>query len=233
MKILQHLLDMRKLVWPEVCIACHRDAPIRNESFCLECYLQLSYTDHFEVEQNAFVKHFWGRLIIDHGASLLHFRKSDRLVREMVHGLKYLRRSYIGYRLGLIAGKKYQSSSLFSPPDLIVPVPIHWRKKMKRGYNQALHFGIGISEILEVPCKENILTKPHATGSQTKRTRSERIENVAHSFRLKKKHHLENKHVLLVDDVITTGATLESCGWLLEDIPGIKISMMTIAIARG
>ena len=150
----------------------------------------------------------------------------------MMHRLKYEGRKDIGYVLGLLAGKRMLASSFFNEIDLIVPIPIHPDKRAKRGYNQAAYIGKGVSEIIGVTMRENVIIKSIYTKSQTKMGRIERIKNVFDSFELKDKNGIQGRHILIVDDVLTTGATIEACARKLMEANNIKISIMTACIAR-
>lgn len=223
-------LDIRPLFFPQLCLACRKDPPTKGEGFCIECYLELPFTDHFENKENAFVKHFWGRIKVEHGAALWSIGK-DNIPRKMIHGLKYRRKKYNGYEAGRMAGLAILKSRLFNNIDLIVPVPLTEKKKRQRNYNQSAIFAEGISQHSSIPFATDLLVKIKETPSQTSKSRSERLENVQGSFQVTDVNQVALRHILLVDDVITTGATLESCAKTLLEIPGVTVSMMTIGIA--
>ena len=137
----------------------------------------------------------------------------------------------IGVQLGKWYGHILKEQSLFSTIDLIIPVPLHPKRERQRGYNQSTQFAIGLSETLNIPYRENVLKRQLYTPTQTGKNRVERLENVLPAFQLKQKEVIAGKHVLLVDDVLTTGATLEACALQLLEASNVKISMATIAIA--
>lgn len=149
----------------------------------------------------------------------------------MVHNLKYKRKAEVGTALGRKMGSMLRQSPLFAEVDVIVPVPLHVRKLRIRGYNQSEVFGNGISETFGRPCLGNAMRRIVHSESQTKQSREARLHNVGEVFEVAKPKILEGKHILLVDDVLTTGATLEVCANRLLDVPGTKVSMATIAIA--
>jgi ComF family protein len=176
------------------------------------------------------MKHFWGRVPISYGAALLTFQK-EGMVQEMVHALKYRYKRDVGSLLGAFAARYMIESGKFNYIDCIIPVPISSKRLKKRGYNQAQIFGEGISKEINAPIQHKVLIKIRDTGTQTARSRQDRMEKVANSFSVKKKALIKGRHVLLVDDVITTGATLESCASLLLKEGARSISCITIAIA--
>lgn len=219
------------LIFPKLCILCHIETPEKDQSFCISCLINLPRTRHFDQKENRATKKLWGRVPLQDGASLLNFYTySD--VKWMMHRLKYEGRKDIGQKLGIMIGKRILASSNFNDIDLIIPVPLHKEKKAKRGYNQAAVIGSGISEIIEVPQREDILVKHVYTISQTTMNRIERVKNVENSFRISDKLSIQGRHILIVDDVLTTGATIEACARKLLEVSGVKISMVTACIAR-
>lgn len=217
-------------IFPNICLACQKLPKAKGAHFCVECLHQMPYTDHFYIPVNDVVLHLKGRVKIHHGASLLRFREGS-IVQQMLHQLKYRQKREVGEVLGEIAGRKLLESSLFTVPDLIVPVPIHQKKKLLRGYNQCKVFGDAVGSVIGVACDENILIKTTETPSQTGKSRTERIENVAQTFQINKPADITGRHILLVDDVVTTGATLEACCLLLSKHKPKSISVLTMAAA--
>lgn len=149
----------------------------------------------------------------------------------MVHQLKYKGRKDVGVFLGRLYGQSLIQSPFFNDLDLIIPVPLHPKRLMKRGYNQSDQFGLGLSESMKIPMNNQLLIRSRSTETQTKKTRFSRWENVNNIFIVKDYEYLSGKKILLIDDVITTGATLESCILTLSQIPGIRISIASIAVA--
>ncbi len=230
-KLLKYLEDFLGLIYPELCLACAKNLPPGNEAVCIQCQYYLPKTDFHTYKENPFAEHFWGRVKIEAGTALYHFVKSGR-TQKLIHNLKYKHKTEIGVNLGRLYGKTLREAPIFKEVDLILPVPMHPRKEKKRGYNQCDLFARGLSETMEVPWSKNILIKNEDTATQTKKTRQERFDNVKSAFELLNPKALRGKHVLIVDDVITTGATLEACAHKILEIPGVKVSMATIAIAR-
>ena len=225
-------MNIGQLFYPPLCIICRKSTRIKEQPFCLSCSLDLPVTDHFVNSKNAFVKHFWGRVPIQHGAALFDFRK-ENVVQEMIHALKYRRKKDVGTLLGSFAGRRIIESELFQNFDLIIPVPISSIRLHQRGYNQSGVFAESVGKQIKVDVRQNLLVKTTDTGSQTSRSRQERMLNVANTFKVRKMKSFDGKHILLVDDVITTGATLESCASLLLKNGAKSISCLTIAIAKS
>ncbi|MDX1444568.1 ComF family protein [Lishizhenia sp.] len=164
--------------------------------------------------------------------SLLYF-KSHSSTQSILHQIKYNHGKSLAIYMGQLMAHKWKASPHFEAFDGIIPVSLHNKKHFKRGYNQSLLLAQGLSEILEIPIYENVLIKRKHNSSQTKKSRAERIDNVAKVFQLQNEETIVHKHILLVDDVLTTGATLEACALLLkENVPGITLSIYTLAYAQ-
>lgn len=220
------------VLYPTMCMICNEDHTIGEESkLCFGCLANMPWTNHFKTKKNAAAPKLWGRLPCLDVASMINFY-SHTNIKAMIHRLKYEGRKDIGYYLGRMAGLKAKESPFFKDIDLIVPIPLHETKRIKRGYNQAAYFGEGVSDVLEIPMHEGIVIKTKHTVSQTKLSRVQRVQNVFKSFELTNRSDIEGKHVLIVDDVLTTGATIEACGNRLLEARGVKISVLTACIAR-
>ena len=163
--------------------------------------------------------------------ALLYFKKGTK-VQNLIHHLKYKGQTDVGLMLGRMIGEKLLSNTLYQKADLIVPVPLHQKKENSRGYNQSKCIADGIAEVLQVPVVTGLLTRKKNTGTQTKKSRYHRFENVQSVFEICQTWELENQHVLLIDDVITTGATLEACGKILLDSGLTKLSIAAAAYAE-
>ncbi|MBC7885744.1 MAG: ComF family protein [Saprospiraceae bacterium] len=220
--------DMLYTMFPDLCIACIRQPKISGGFFCVECLHNMPYTDHFNIRQNIVTNHFKGRITLHHGAALLTFRDLG-IVRNMLHGLKYKGKKETGIILGEIAGRKLIESPLFETPDIMIPVPIHPKKKLIRGYNQSGVFGHGVSVASGVKMSENHLIKYTETASQTGLSRTERVKNVSDTFAVTRTDDIMGRHILVVDDVVTTGATIEACCLKLMEAGAGKLSVLTIA----
>ena len=152
-------------------------------------------------------------------------------MQRLIHQFKYKGKKQIGIKIGKLYAYELRKSKLFDEIDMIIPVPLHEKKQRKRGFNQSEQFGIGLAAIMDAELKTDILFRIKASETQTKKTRFKRWENVNEIFDVKDKEQLKGKHFLLVDDIITTGATIEACAQALHKIPDIKISVVSIGVA--
>ena len=218
------------LFFPSLCLSCGGNRPSVEGIICVTCHRKLPYTNLHLLVENQFTDRFVGRVKIERGAALYNFKKESG-VQLLIHHLKYYNKPRIGVKLGELYGRKLLKANTFSNVDVIVPVPIHFRRKTVRGYNQSDQFAIGLSNTLNITWISNALKRKTHTASQTKKTKIERFENVLSAIEVKRPDVLKDKHILLVDDVLTTGATLEACAMKILEIPNTKISMATIAMA--
>jgi ComF family protein len=195
----------------------------------MHCKAQVSESsDYLEIENN-FTHHFWGRVKIVTGASLYYYNKGGK-VQTAIQKLKYKNKREVGRSFGTNMGIKLRRSPLYQDIDLIIPVPLHFKKEKKRGYNQSDLFAEGISTGMKIPWSRKHLKRKKNTDTQTNKNRNERIENVLSAFTVDNHRNLIGKHILLVDDVLTTGATLEACAQELIKIEGLRVSCATIAM---
>ena len=222
--------DLLNLFWPRLCPGCTAAGMAAEALICLQCQAQLPYTGHHYTLENAFTRRFWGRLPIESGAAMLTFSKGGR-VQHLLHALKYRGRQDLGVYLGRVYGNMLVRSPWFTEVQLILPVPLHPLRLRERGYNQSACLAQGLSETMGVPWSGQHLLRVQQTTTQTHKSRVGRFDNVSSAFALEKPLPLEGKRVLLVDDVLTTGATLEACGALLRQVPGVRVSLATIAMA--
>jgi len=229
-KTYHYLSNFTGLFFPTCCLLCRQQEALASQHFCFSCKQQLPYTNYHQLNENGFTDRFWGRVTLETGAALFFFREGSK-VQELIYHLKYYDRPNIGIQLGRLYGQQLLQQSSYSQVDWIVPVPLHAVRLRKRGYNQSTEFAIGLSESMDIPYNDSALRRIKATTTQTYKDRLERTENMLFAFQLKSGHPFKDKHILLVDDVLTTGATLEACATQLLEVEGIKISMVTIAMA--
>lgn len=220
------------LFFPHLCVGCNADLPALGSCFCLPCRLKLAPANLSLDRENEFTDRFWGRLPIESGAAMYYFSRKSPIQRAL-HQLKYQNQPDIGVRLGREFGRQLKLSDLYKGVDALIPVPLHPKKERLRGYNQSACFAEGLAESMGLKVLHQHLIRQAFAVSQTKKKRLERFENVNTSFAVARQAPLEGKHILLVDDVLTTGATLESCGRVLLQIPGLRLSLATIAIAMN
>ena len=211
-------------------MACGKSLYKYEECICLYCRYHLPRTNFHNDAENPVSKLFWGKVPVHSAAAYYYFQKGGK-VQHLIHQLKYKERREVGICIGELYGKDLSSSSLFNKVDVIIPVPLHPKKLRIRGYNQSEMFAEGLSRSMKIPINTSVLIKTTATETQTRKSRFSRWENVKEVFHLENTVILENKHVLLVDDVITTGSTIESCINMLLEIPGIKVSVAAMACA--
>jgi ComF family protein len=197
---------------------------------CFSCHYHLPKTNFHLQEDNAVARQFWGKINFSSAASLYYFSKGSK-VQHLVHQLKYKGYKEIGSHIGNIYGPELKKSPLFSSVSAVIPVPLHPKKEAIRGYNQAEWFAMGLAESMKITLDITTLLRVHSSETQTRKTRFKRWENVKEIFLLNNPEQLAGKHILLVDDVITTGSTLEAAGHELMKIPDVKISVASIACA--
>ncbi|MBL7706518.1 MAG: ComF family protein [Taibaiella sp.] len=218
------------LLFPKYCIACETLISAEAGFLCLSCKHTLPYTDMEKMEENVAQIRMLTKLPVQFAASLLYFIDAG-MVRAMLHKLKYHNRPEIGVYLGELLGQKFSAQAWFRSVDAIVPVPLHAAKKAKRGYNQSECIAEGIANYSHKPILANVIKRTRNTSSQTDKSRKERMDNVADAFALRRAKQIEGKHILLVDDVLTTGATLASCGSSILKEANCTLSIATVAIA--
>jgi Predicted amidophosphoribosyltransferases len=222
--------DFISLLFPRLCYACGNQL-IRNESLiCTECFVVIPRTNYHLVEDNPVAQLFWGRCLIDKAAAFSYYHKGSR-IRMLIHNLKYKGIREIGYELGRIYGLSLKESGFTNDIDMIIPVPLHPMKERIRGFNQSETISMGIADVTRLPVDIKSLARILVSATQTKRSRYERWTNVEGIFQVIDSETIMGKHVLLVDDVITTGSTIESCTNELLKIEGVKVSVVALAFA--
>jgi len=222
--------DFISLLFPRLCYACGNHL-LRNENLiCTECFVVIPRTGYHTLEDNPVAQLFWGRCKIEKAAAFSYYNKGSR-IRKLIHNLKYKGIKEIGYELGRIYGISLNSSGFMNDVDLIIPVPLHPSKKRIRGFNQSETISMGIADSTHLPVDIKSLTRKMVSATQTKRSRYERWTNVEGIFQVVDIHAIAEKHILLVDDVITTGSTIEACTNELLKIQGVRVSVVALAFA--
>ncbi|HEY0177784.1 MAG TPA: phosphoribosyltransferase family protein, partial [Pedobacter sp.] len=210
----QFIPDFFHLLFPEYCNACGTQLVRGEKQLCIKCRYDLPYTDFHLYTANAVAKLFWGRLHCNAAMAMLYFRKGSR-VQHLIHRLKYKDQTGLGFTLGKMLGERLAQSPAYHHADLIIPVPLHPGRERNRGYNQSKCIADGMTASLHIPVGTTQLIRQKATGTQTRKSRYDRFENMRSVFHVPDAASLAGKHIILVDDVITTGATLEACGQVL------------------
>lgn len=224
------LKSVLNLFFPKVCYACFSALNDNEDTICTTCRHDLPVTNfHFE-NNDTIQKVLYGRAQIEQGTALFKFEKKG-LVQQLIHGLKYKGYEPIGFVLGNWLGGELKTINTYKTIDIVIPVPLHKNKLKKRGYNQVSKFGQQLAQALNTEYSEDILLKTTNTKSQVVKKRLARWNNNEELFSIKNKSYIKDKHILLVDDIITTGATLEACITILNEAKNIKISIATMAIA--
>lgn len=221
------------LISPRQCVICGERLSITERAVCSSCYLHLPRTTYqFTPYDNPMAQLFWGLAPISRAAALF-FYEPHAEAAQLIYDLKYADRPDIGEDIGRMMAEEMQMADYFAGVDVIIPVPLSSKRKRQRGYNQSEMIARGIREITHIPVIHRALKRKHFHQSQTSLMRHQRQENVAEMFELRDAKDLNDKHILLVDDVCTTGATLTACANVLKDIPGIRISVLTLGFTKS
>lgn len=223
--------DFLNLFYPEVCQICDSILVKNEHVICINCMHELPVTNFHLDNENPVIKVFHGRVKVENATALLLFQKKGA-VQKLIHNLKYKGQQKIGNFLGKWMGEELINSDGYSEIDAVIPVPLHPRKLRSRGFNQVEDFGKEIASALQVPYLDNVLLKKSFSGSQTIKSRLARWGNIEESFVLANPGLIHKKHLLLVDDLITTGSTLEACATVLKEAGDVKISVATMAFAN-
>jgi len=223
--------DIFELFFPKLCLHCEEQLHANEEYICLQCRFELPLSNFSNQKGNNLEKTFYGRTQIEFATSLLLYQRKG-ITQHLIHQLKYMGKEELGTFFGSWLATELQTSERCPQFDFIVPVPLHPKKLNTRGYNQVTKFGKKIGEILDVPFNTSILLRKLDSQTQTSKLRIERFKDLKEKFFIDNMLLFENKHVLLVDDVVTTGATVEACIIKLQKIKDIKVSLATIAFTE-
>ena len=223
------LQDLFYLFYPANCVACNEELTRSERIFCVSCrhHLPLYKFHYHNVE--ILKKVFSGRIPVENATALFVFEK-EGLVQNVIHNLKYRGQQKIGTELGQWLGGEIIKSQSFKDVQIVIPVPLHSRRYRERGYNQVERFGKEIANILNVPYVDQVLKRTRHMKKQAKNQKHKRWDLKADAFTINNVENIQNKHVLLVDDLITTGATIEACANALLEIKGIRISIAAMAM---
>lgn len=224
------LRGLLNLLYPNLCASC-QEVLLKNENvICYNCLVDLPRSLYYQDIENPIAKLFWGKIKLEIAISAFTFIKRGK-VQRLMHELKYQGNTKVGELMGIELGKEIDKAEITDKVDVVIPVPLHKKKLKQRGYNQSEFIAIGVAKALECEMDTDLLKRMEHSESQTKKSKYERWENVGEAFTLTDANQYTNKHILLVDDVVTTGATLEACCKKLEEIEGVKLSIGTLASA--
>lgn len=220
------------VTFPNFCFGCTKLLINNETTICSKCLHFLPFTRHNQLKENEITRTFKGIIPIEFGYSMLYFNKKG-ITQSLIHNLKYRNKQEIGTFLGNIYAKELQDNKILTVVDYIIPVPLHKKRFHERGYNQITSFCKSLGENLNIPVLDNVLVKTEYLKSQTLKNKELRLENNKKAFTIQNFKDLSNKHFLIIDDVFTTGATLESCAKEILKIENAKVSILTIAFSQS
>ena len=224
----QHLVN---LFFPKSCAGCSSFLLTNELVICTQCRFDIPLTNHHNIEENEVMKKFYGRVPLEFAASLFYFHKKG-IVQEMIHKLKYKGQEEIGEAIGYWYAEELKNVEIITSADFIIPVPLHKKRRKERGYNQVDSFGKALSDKLGIPFDETILRRNVYAKTQTKKNLLDRTEVKEATFEALFSENHHGKHFVLIDDVVTTGSTLEICSKALLKIPDAKISIVCMAMSH-
>jgi ComF family protein len=223
--------DLLNLLFPRLCNACSGYLVRGERNICTTCLHDLPYTDYHLHADNRAAKQFWGRLPCRAVTAMLYFRKGSR-VQRLLHRLKYNGQTDLGLELGQLLGERLKAAGRHAEIDMVLAVPLHPKRERLRGYNQSKCIADGVAACLNVPVRSGVLCKHRSTSSQTRKGRFSRYENLKDVFEVRDAEIIRGKQILLIDDVITTGATIEACGQVLYEAGIGSLSIAAIAFTE-
>ena len=224
------LLD---LISPRLCVVCGNRLAVTEEVVCSKCYLHLPRTDFgHDLYENVMAKLFWGQIKLEKATALFYYEPHAETV-QILYEMKYKSHPEIGVVMGRMMAKELMKSGLFEDIDALVPVPLAKKREHERGYNQSMELAKGVSEVTHLPIANQVVRRTKFVDSQTHRGRWERNENVENVFELVDGDSLSGKHVLLIDDVVTTGATIIACAQEMQKASNVRISVLALGFAKS
>lgn len=218
-----------QLCFPERCLACDNTLHHQEVPLCTYCLATLPWSWPRELLYEPIAEKFWGEVPIQYTKALFKFDKKD-IVQNIIHKVKYKNHQKSLQQLGRYYGQIYQRAPFPRQPDMLIPVPLHPKKLLQRGYNQSLLLAKGMASVLQLPCPPALLSRKKDTNTQTAKNRKERIKNMQDAFKVNNPAQIQHQHLLLVDDLITTGATLTSCAQTLLQAGAREISIAVLAL---
>ena len=228
LQVKNYFEDFLHLFFPHNCAGCGTDVLNNEDLLCAQCFTQLPETGFLSKPKNPVEKIFYGRLTVEHAGSTFYFNK-DSLLQRLTIQFKYRNNKTVAIYLGKIFGNLISNAARFNDVDIILPLPLNKKKQFKRGYNQASLLANGVAQILNKPLVEHAVERIQFTETQTHKNRIIRWQTMEGVFKVTDEALLKNKHILLIDDIVTTGATLESCGDAILEVENTRLSICTLA----
>jgi ComF family protein len=230
MKLCEFLTDFICLFYPKLCVICGDPLLHEEDFFCLHCALNLPKTNYHLSPENRAVDRFAGKILLEKACSYLYYNKGG-IGQKVIAGIKYRGNIPLGKWMGQHLANEIRPNGFFDEIDYLVPIPLHPKKFRKRGFNQAEVITVGISSVTHIPMESENLYRKIANTTQTRKGVYERWRNTKDIFELRNPELFGGKHILIIDDVLTTGSTLEAAAQCILKSPGAKISILTLAIA--
>jgi ComF family protein len=226
MKLFSNILD---ILYPNICNHCKKRVPNKTDFFCIQCFGRFEKTNFHKIEENLVLKRFEGIIPLKAATSFLYINEGN-MASQIMHEFKYHKNIELAEYMGKWYGQELKNS-VFDETDLLIPIPLHKNKKAIRGYNQSMAIANGIGSILNIEAKDDVIIRNKFTVSQTKLSKSERQKNVENVFEVVKKEFIIHKRITLIDDVVTTGATIEMCAKELLKFPIKSLNVITLGFA--
>lgn len=229
-KIPQAISDLTEMFFPKLCATCGERLISQEKYLCFNCWHDLPVTNFHLKSENKVAQLFWGRVKIENATSFFSYKKGSRY-QQLIHFIKYRGVKELGLEAGKRFGIVLKDTKIFDDIDVVIPVPLHPLKYKKRGFNQSDWIAEGVAQTLQKTVSKNNLIRKVFTSTQTQKNRFERWQNVEDIFEINTIKDIQGKHILLIDDVVTTGSTLEACAFELLKISDVKVSIATLAFA--
>ena len=221
--------DLLRLIYPDLCCHCGKPLVGDEHHLCTQCLSKIPWTHNAIFPNNETELRLTGRIPVVAATSLLQFHKGN-VTQSIVHQIKYHGNIPLAHLFGHMMGQELKASGRFEGIDYVVPVPLHWWRRMRRGYNQSQLFAADVAQVLQCSCSTGNLFRRRNTPSQTHKNRQQRIDNMNSAFSVRHPEDWVGKHILIIDDVLTTGTTTEACYHALQAIPDLRISVATLTI---
>lgn len=223
---------MLNLIAPQACVVCGSRLAIDEEVVCVACNLHLPRTGFSaNALDNEMARRFWGRIPIERAAALFFYEAGSE-VSNIIYDLKYHNHPEIGSMMGRMAAEEFANDGFFEGIDLMIPIPLEKKRQRRRGYNQSMEIARGVNEVTGIPIMADIVERTAFDESQTHKSLAQRMESVENAFRAHESINLDGKHILIIDDIVTSGATICACVKALINCGDIKVSVMSLGMAK-